>query len=84
MLPALSGLSSLTGMMGGGGGGSWLETSSEASAMSGARATSGQIYNYNTAPFIVGGSDDNPASVVKAAIPFVAVGAIAWLMMFKK
>lgn len=79
MFPALSGL---TGMMGGGGGGgSWLETSSEASAMSGARAISGQIYNYNTAPFIVGGSDDNAGSVIKSVVPVVAVGVMAWFML---
>ncbi|MHC8493637.1 hypothetical protein ACTU44_13120 [Thalassospira sp. SM2505] len=80
MLPAMTGLSSLTGM---GGGGSWLETSSEASAMSGARATSGQIYAYNTAPFIVGGEDESAMSVVQYAIPFALLGAVAWLM-FKK
>ncbi|HBN51120.1 MULTISPECIES: hypothetical protein [Thalassospira] len=79
MFPALSGL---TGMMGGGGGGgSWLETSSEATAMSNARATSGQIYSYNTAPFIVGGDDDNAVSMIKMAVPFVAAGVMAWLVL---
>ncbi|OKH89932.1 hypothetical protein [Thalassospira sp. TSL5-1] len=74
-------MSMFGGGMAGGGGGSFIDTTSHATA--GSKADSGHIYSYNTAPFSVGGAAQTPVNLIASVVPWIVMGGVAWLVLKK-
>ncbi|AUG55727.1 hypothetical protein CSC3H3_23045 (plasmid) [Thalassospira marina] len=69
------------GGVGGGSGGSFIDTTSHATA--GSTSESGHIYSYNNAPFSVGGAAQTPVNMIASIVPWVVMGGVAWLLLKK-